>query len=105
MSKIQYPMNPPGPPPFGPPLPPPLPAFPPASSTFWNAANVADHLKNLHDTVNLATAFTASLMLVEDIRTRTKRVDLSIKLFKEDIARGPDIPSMDFYRGSNSRMN
>ncbi|KAK4738851.1 hypothetical protein R3W88_002548 [Solanum pinnatisectum] len=69
---MQYPMNPPGPPPFGRPLPPPLPAFPPASSAFWNSStNVVDHLKNLHDTVNLVTALKKELEML--IRLKDKK--------------------------------
>ncbi|KAK4339337.1 hypothetical protein RND71_040799 [Anisodus tanguticus] len=54
---MQYPMN----PPFG----------PPASSTFWNSTNVVDHLKNLHDTVNLATALKKELEML--IRLKDKK--------------------------------
>lgn len=69
---MQYPMNPPGPPPLGRPLPRPLPAFPPASSAFWSTCtNVVDHLKNLHDTVNLATALKKELEML--IRLKDKR--------------------------------
>ncbi|MCD7456245.1 hypothetical protein HAX54_030958 [Datura stramonium] len=67
---MQYPMNPPGPPPFRRPLPPPLPAFPPASSTFWNTANVVDHLKNLRDTVNLATALKKELEMLISLKDK-----------------------------------
>ncbi|XP_060218511.1 U11/U12 small nuclear ribonucleoprotein 59 kDa protein [Lycium barbarum] len=69
---MQYPMNPQGlPPPFGRPLPPPLPGFPPASTTFWNTSNVIDHLKNLQDTVNLATALKKELEML--IRLKDKK--------------------------------
>ncbi|XP_009787491.1 U11/U12 small nuclear ribonucleoprotein 59 kDa protein isoform X1 [Nicotiana sylvestris] len=70
---MQYPMNPPGPPQYGRPLPPPLPAFPPASSTFWNAANVVDHLKNLHDTMNLATALKKELEMLSRLKDEKEK--------------------------------
>nr|GMD44238.1 U11/U12 small nuclear ribonucleoprotein 59 kDa protein isoform X1 [Ipomoea batatas] len=61
-------MNPVAPSPYTgaapPPQPPALSPFPPPSAAFWNAANVHDRLKELHDTINLAEALKTELEVI-----------------------------------------
>ncbi|KAL7121466.1 hypothetical protein ACP275_02G183600 [Erythranthe tilingii] len=51
--------------------PPPWPPLPPPHSSFWTGSNVSSHLKELHDTINLAKAMQKELEML----TRMKETE------------------------------
>ncbi|EYU32183.1 hypothetical protein MIMGU_mgv1a004962mg [Erythranthe guttata] len=70
--------------------PPPWPLLPPPHSSFWTGSNVSSHLKELHDTINLAKAMQKELEMLtrmkESERTTEGHIgdaDISIDRFSK----------------------